>query len=55
MVYLSNGFGNVEVWVQSERERLPEYDLRGPPQAATWIPSTDDTVSAFSTSMTSLH
>lgn len=51
MVYLSNGFGNVEVWVQIEKERLPDYDLRGPPRAASWIPSTDGSVRVYSALM----
>ncbi|KAF8313705.1 hypothetical protein DL93DRAFT_1162701 [Clavulina sp. PMI_390] len=52
MVYLTLGFGNVEVWVQSDRRRLPEFGLREPPRAASWIPSTDN--SAFSVHYTTM-
>lgn len=44
MVSLDLGFGSVEVWLQSERTRLPEYETRSGPNAACWLPSVDGQV-----------
>lgn len=46
MVSLDLGYGTIEVWIQSERTRLPEYETRSGPQAACWLPSVDGQVCA---------